>query len=77
MKLSDFDFDLPEDLIATRPAQPRSASRLLVARPEEIEEARAIDLPSFIRPGDRLVLNDHYDGSAVCRNTITIGWFGP
>jgi len=31
MKLSDFDFDLPEALIATRPARPRRAARLLVA----------------------------------------------
>lgn len=58
MKLSDFDFDLPEGLIATRPARPRSASRLLVARPEAIDEAQAIDLPSFLKAGDRLVLND-------------------
>jgi len=58
MKLSDFDFDLPEGLIATRPARPRSASRLLVARGDRIDEAHAIDLPSFLAPGDRLVLND-------------------
>ncbi|SMX22341.1 tRNA preQ1(34) S-adenosylmethionine ribosyltransferase-isomerase QueA [Boseongicola aestuarii] len=58
MKLSDFDFDLPEGLIATRPARPRSASRLLVARADAIDEAHAIDLPSFLNPGDRLVLND-------------------
>ena len=58
MKLSDFDFELPEDLIATRPARPRSASRLLVATPDTITDARSIDLPTFLRPGDRLVLND-------------------
>ena len=58
MKLSDFDFDLPEGLIATRPARPRSSSRLLVARPDRIEDALAIDLPSFLSPGDRLILND-------------------
>jgi len=58
MKLSEFDFDLPERLIATRPARPRSASRLLVATPEAISDARAIDLPNFLAPGDRLVLND-------------------
>ena len=58
MKLSDFDFDLPEQLIATRPARPRSSSRLLVARPDAIETATALDLPSFLRPGDRLILND-------------------
>ena len=58
MKLSDFDFDLPDRLIATRPARPRSASRLLVARGDRIDAAHAIDLPSFLSPGDRLVLND-------------------
>ena len=58
MKLSDFNFDLPEQLIATRPARPRSSSRLLVARPDAIETATALDLPSFLRPGDRLILND-------------------
>ncbi|MEL6210945.1 MAG: S-adenosylmethionine:tRNA ribosyltransferase-isomerase, partial [Pseudomonadota bacterium] len=58
MKLSDFDFDLPEALIATRPARPRSSSRLLVAGPETITDAHAIDLPAFLRPRDRLILND-------------------
>jgi S-adenosylmethionine:tRNA ribosyltransferase-isomerase len=58
VKLDDFDFDLPEDLIATRPARPRTSARLLVAGPERIDDARVSDLPSFLRPGDRLVLND-------------------
>lgn len=57
MKLSDFDFDLPEDLIATRPAKPRSSARMLVAD-GTIHDARAIDLPDWLNPGDRLVLND-------------------
>ena len=58
MKLSDFDFDLPERLIATRPARPRSSSRMLVATPRTLIDAHAIDLPDFLEPGDRLVLND-------------------
>ncbi len=58
MKLSDFDFPLPEDLIATRPVRPRRAARLLVATPERITDARVADLPGWLRPGDRLVLND-------------------
>ncbi|MDO5622507.1 MAG: tRNA preQ1(34) S-adenosylmethionine ribosyltransferase-isomerase QueA [Paracoccus sp. (in: a-proteobacteria)] len=57
MKLSDFDFDLPERLIATRPAKPRSASRLLVSD-GTIRDAHMHDLPEFLRPGDLLVLND-------------------
>ena len=58
MKLSEFDFDLPEELIAVRPARPRSSARMLVARGAETVDARAIDLPLFLNPGDRLVLND-------------------
>lgn len=58
MKLDDFDFDLPEGLIATRPARPRSSARLLVSRPGVLVDALARDLPGFLHPGDRLVLND-------------------
>lgn len=58
MKLSDFDFDLPEELIATRPARPRTAARLLVATPGQITDASVADLGQFLRPGDRLILND-------------------
>ncbi|WP_298571177.1 tRNA preQ1(34) S-adenosylmethionine ribosyltransferase-isomerase QueA [uncultured Aliiroseovarius sp.] len=58
MKLSDFDFDLPDDLIATRPARPRTSSRLLVATPDQITDAQVSDLTQWLRPGDRLVLND-------------------
>ena len=58
MKLADFDFDLPEALIATRPARPRSAARLLVAEGDAIRDLRVADLPDVFRPGDRLVLND-------------------
>lgn len=58
MKLSDFDFDLPEGHIATRPAKPRSSSKLLVATPGTLADSTSICLPDFLRPGDRLVLND-------------------
>jgi S-adenosylmethionine:tRNA ribosyltransferase-isomerase len=58
MNLSDFDFELPDDLIATRPAVPRTAARLLVAGPETITDAHVDDLGKWLRPGDRLVLND-------------------
>ena len=58
MKLSDFDFDLPEGLIATRPASPRSSARLLVSEGAAIHDQRVTDLPDWLRPGDRLVLND-------------------
>ncbi|APX90704.1 tRNA preQ1(34) S-adenosylmethionine ribosyltransferase-isomerase QueA [Brevirhabdus pacifica] len=69
MKLSDFDFDLPETLIATRPAVPRTAARLLLAEGPGIEDRQVADLPDILRPGDVLVLNDtkvmpvHLDGA--------------
>lgn len=58
MKLSDFDFDLPEDLIATRPVSPRSSARLLLAENGRIEDRVVNQLPQILRPTDRLVLND-------------------
>ncbi|MCZ8333649.1 MAG: tRNA preQ1(34) S-adenosylmethionine ribosyltransferase-isomerase QueA [Rhodobacteraceae bacterium] len=58
MKLSDFDFDLPEDLIATRPARPRTHARLLLAEGNRISDRHVYDLIDIFRPGDRLVLNN-------------------
>ena len=58
MNLSDFDFDLPEDLIAVRPAQPRSAARLLLAQGDVISDMHVFDLVDIFRAGDRLVLNN-------------------
>lgn len=58
MKLSDFDFDLPERLIATRPARPRSSARMLLAQDGVIADRIVNELPQILRAGDRLVLND-------------------
>lgn len=58
MKLSDFDFHLPEVLIATRPARPRTAARLLLAEGDRISDLHVADLVDIFRPGDRLVLNN-------------------
>ncbi|SDE57463.1 S-adenosylmethionine:tRNA ribosyltransferase-isomerase [Paracoccus isoporae] len=58
MKLSDFDFDLPEGLIATRPARPRSSARLLLADGDMLADRSVSDLPNILQPGDLLVLND-------------------
>jgi len=58
VRLEDFDFDLPEELIATRPARPRSSARLMVAGPDWIEDRVVNGLAGLLRPGDRLVLND-------------------
>lgn len=60
MKKSDFSFDLPEELIAQTPIAERDHSRLLVLDKitGEIEHRHFYDLPSFLRKGDCLVLND-------------------
>jgi S-adenosylmethionine:tRNA ribosyltransferase-isomerase len=58
MQLSDFDFDLPQSLIATRPAKPRSSARLLVATPTRLIDGHVGDLVDWFQAGDRLVLND-------------------
>jgi S-adenosylmethionine:tRNA ribosyltransferase-isomerase len=58
MKLSDFDFDLPDALIATRPASPRTSARLLVASGDRITDSHVHDLGTYLRAGDLLVLND-------------------
>ncbi|AVO39340.1 tRNA preQ1(34) S-adenosylmethionine ribosyltransferase-isomerase QueA [Pukyongiella litopenaei] len=58
MKLSDFDYQLPDRLIATRPASPRTSARLLVAEGDAIADSAVRDLGQWLRPGDRLVLND-------------------
>jgi S-adenosylmethionine:tRNA ribosyltransferase-isomerase len=83
MKLSDFDFDLPEALIATRPARPRTSARLLLAEADSISDRRVSDLVEILRPGDLLVLNNtrviparltgkRQRGEAVARIEITL-----
>jgi S-adenosylmethionine:tRNA ribosyltransferase-isomerase len=59
MRVDHFDFDLPEDRIALRPAVPRDSARMLVVHPEGRLEHRTVrDLPDLLRKGDCLVLND-------------------
>ncbi len=58
MNLSDFDFHLPEDLIATRPAKPRPSARLLLAVGDSLQDLHVSDLVEIFRPGDRLILNN-------------------
>ena len=56
--LSDFDFTLPDELIAQHPAAQRSASRLLDGRNTLAVDRRFADLPALLMPGDLLVFND-------------------
>ena len=83
MRLADFDFDLPEALIATRPARPRTSARLLLAEGDRISDKHVHDLLDIFRPGDRLVLNNtkvlparlfgtRQRGDAVARVEITL-----
>ncbi|MFN8830059.1 MAG: tRNA preQ1(34) S-adenosylmethionine ribosyltransferase-isomerase QueA [Labrys sp. (in: a-proteobacteria)] len=61
MKVSDFDFELPEGLIALRPVEPRDSAQLLVVRPGDgapFTDRIVRDLPDLLEPGDALVFND-------------------
>jgi S-adenosylmethionine:tRNA ribosyltransferase-isomerase len=61
MRTELFDFELPADRIALRPASPRDAARLLVVRPRaaaELADHAIRDLPDLLQPGDQLVVND-------------------
>lgn len=57
-RLSDYDFELPESLIAQHPAAERTASRLLLVNSGSIADKQFTDLPSLLNPGDLLVMND-------------------
>ena len=58
MRVADFDFDLPAERIALRPARPRDSARLLVAQGANISDHEVLELPQLLRPGDVLVFND-------------------
>jgi S-adenosylmethionine:tRNA ribosyltransferase-isomerase len=59
MRVDSFDFDLPEHLIALRPASPRDSARMLVVHADgRLEHAHVRDLPNYLCSGDALVLND-------------------
>jgi S-adenosylmethionine:tRNA ribosyltransferase-isomerase len=58
MRVDLFDFALPAERIALRPAVPRDSARLLVVHPDRLEDRMVADLPSLLRSGDTLVFND-------------------
>jgi S-adenosylmethionine:tRNA ribosyltransferase-isomerase len=58
MRVDLFDFDLPSDRIALRPARPRDSARLLLVRGSDIADRQVLDLPQLLEPGDVLVFND-------------------
>ncbi len=58
MRVDLFDFDLPQELIALRPASPRDSARLLHVQGDVFADKIVRDLPSLLNPGDCLVFND-------------------
>ena len=60
MRTDDFDYPLPDELIAQRPAEPRDSCRLLVLHREDggVEHRRFTDLIDYLEPGDLLVVNE-------------------
>jgi S-adenosylmethionine:tRNA ribosyltransferase-isomerase len=58
VRVADFDFDLPADRIALRPARPRDSARLLLVKGSDISDHQVLDLPGLLRAGDVLVFND-------------------
>ena len=59
MRTDDFDYELPDELIAQSPAEPRDSCRLLVLHREDgsVEHRRFTDIVDYLEPGDLLVAN--------------------
>jgi S-adenosylmethionine:tRNA ribosyltransferase-isomerase len=58
MDVGLFDFELPQDRIALRPARPRDSARLLLVEADRIRDRTVLDLPKLLRAGDVLIFND-------------------
>src|SRR6476661_6749654 len=58
MRVDLFDFDLPQERIALRPARPRDSARLLLVEGGNVSDHQVLDLPGLLRAGDVLVFND-------------------
>ena len=58
MKLSDFDFELPSDLIAQNPVYPRDTSKMLVINQNKFVDQRFFDLPNYITKNDLIICNN-------------------
>lgn len=73
MRTADFDFDLPDELIALRACEPRDAARLLEVRTSGLADHTVRDLPDLLRAGDVLVFNDTRVIPAALSGTRTRG----
>jgi S-adenosylmethionine:tRNA ribosyltransferase-isomerase len=58
MRVDLFDFELPPERIALRPARPRDSARMLLVQGKELADHQVLDLPDLLQPGDVLVFND-------------------
>ena len=58
MRVELFDFDLPPDRIALRPARPRDSARMLLVQGDILSDRGVLDLPEILQPGDVLIFND-------------------
>jgi len=58
MRVDLFDFELPQERIALRPARPRDSARLVLVEGDAISDHQVVELPDLLRPGDILVFND-------------------
>lgn len=58
MRVDQFDFDLPAELIALRPARPRDSARLLIVEDQRVSDRSVLDLAGLLRSGDVVVFND-------------------
>jgi S-adenosylmethionine:tRNA ribosyltransferase-isomerase len=58
MRVDLFDFELPQERIALRPARPRDSARLLLVEDHDVSDHQVLELPDLLRPGDVLVFND-------------------
>lgn len=57
MKLSDFDYELPKELIAQKPAHPKSYSRLLISKKDKIIDTRFYNIIDYLKKGDLMIIN--------------------
>ncbi|MEO7277224.1 MAG: tRNA preQ1(34) S-adenosylmethionine ribosyltransferase-isomerase QueA, partial [Sphingomicrobium sp.] len=82
MRVDLFDFELPPERIALRPARPRDSARLLLVEGDQIADRTMLDLPRLLRPGDVLVFNDtrvipaQLEGVRARRSNDPQGGFG-
>ena len=58
MRVDLFDFELPQERVALRPARPRDSARLVLVEGDAISDHQVVELPDLLRPGDILVFND-------------------